>query len=413
MEHVKSYMVNKDPVCDAQVAAIANHPAFRNETIRIMPDGHPGAASAVIGFTSTFSDKIVPNVVGVDIACRVSMYETPFTWADVNNRDRKFLQQFDDIVHAKVPAGLGFVRNDIHSNVDKYLRDDIASLRCLRGLHHMDNILRSVGSLGSGNHYCELDRAMDRDKVYLSVHTGSRNLGVQVCNYYQQKAVDYCRRVLKNSQKKEIEHIVERLKVAGRSTEIEGELKKFKQAHPLDFSGELCYIEGDLLEDYLHDMEVCNKFSYFNHRTIIEEILSSYGIDFNDSKLVTCIHNYVDVEHKIIRKGAISAQEGEIGIIPMNMRDGITTMVGKGNPDWNYSLPHGCGRKMSRTDAKKNLDVWDYKYEMQDVYSTCVGYDTLDESPMAYKDPEEVIEAAYPSGRPNGIYTPVYSFKGV
>ena len=259
----------------------------------------------------------------------------------------------------------------------------------------------------------ELDRAVDRDKVYLTVHTGSRNLGVQVCKFYQQKAIDYCKKVLKQSQKKEIKNIVSDLKAAGRAREIESEINKYRKNHQLDFSNDLCYIEGDILQDYLHDMDVCNKFSYYNHVTIIEEIMESYGIKFNPDKLITCIHNYVDTDSNIIRKGAISAKEGEIGIIPMNMRDGITTMIGKGNPDWNYSLPHGCGRVMSRTQARASFDLIEYETEMEDVYSTCVNEDTIDESPMVYKDPDDVIEVARPSGLSNGLYSSVYNFKGV
>lgn len=412
MEHIKNYMLDVDETCAAQIEAISNHPAFANETIRIMPDGHSGKG-CVVGFTSTFSDKIVPNIVGVDIACRVSMYETPFTWADVNNRDKKFLAQFDDIVHAKVPAGLGQVRNDVHRNVANYLMEDINSLKCHNHLRDLYNILLSVGSLGSGNHFLELDRAIDRDKVYLTVHTGSRNLGVQVCNYYQQKAIEYCNKILKNNQKQDIANIIHDLKVAGRAEDIQNTINEYKESHPLDFSKELCYIEGDILQDYLHDMDVCNKFSYYNHVTIIEEIMASYGIDFYPDKLTTCIHNYIDTKNNIIRKGAISAQKNEVAIIPMNMRDGIMTMVGKGNPEWNYSLPHGCGRNMSRTEARKNIDLLDYQVEMEDVYSTCVNESTIDESPMAYKNPEDVLDVAYTSGRPNGLYTPVYSFKGV
>lgn len=412
MEHIKNYMLDTDEKCAAQIETIAKHPAFADETIRIMPDGHSGKG-CVVGFTSTFSDKVIPNIVGVDIACRVSMYETPFTWADVNNRDKKFLAQFDDIVHAKVPAGLGQVRNDVHRNVANHLMNDINSLRCHDKLRDLYTILLSVGSLGTGNHFIELDRDMTQDKVYLIVHTGSRNLGVQVCNYYQQKAIERCNKELKERQKKDIEYIVSELKEAGRPRDIQKALKEYKENHTLDFSKELCYIEGDLLQDYLHDMDVCNKFSYYNHVTIIEEIMASYGIDFYPNKLTTCIHNYIDTEHKIIRKGAISAQEGEIAIIPMNMRDGIMTMVGKGNPDWNYSLPHGCGRNMSRTEARKNIDLLDYQVEMEDVYSTCINESTIDESPMAYKNPEDVLDVAYANGRPNGLYTPVYSFKGV
>ena len=412
MEHLKNYIVNPDQQTLDQIDVLSEHPAFKAETIRIMPDGHRGKGSC-IGFVSTFSDRIIPNVVGVDIACRVSMYETPFTWADVNARDKKFLSEFDDIVHAKVPAGLAQIRGSVHPNVEKHLRADIENMKCAGQLRKMNNIMQSVGSLGSGNHFLELDRAMDRDRVYLTVHTGSRNLGSQVCNIYQQKAIDYCTKVLKDSQKAEIAAIINELKAAGRSSDIEQALKDYKDNHPLGFSSELCYIEGHDVEDYLYDMDVCNKFSYYNHVTIIEEIMSSYGMGFNPDKLITCIHNYVDTEHRFIRKGAISAQEGEIGIVPMNMRDGIMLMKGRGNPDWNYSLPHGCGRSMSRTEAKNNLDLLDYQVEMEDVYSTCVSESTIDESPMAYKDPEDVIETAYPSGSPMGVYTPVYSFKGV
>lgn len=405
MEHLKSFAANETSKLKKQVDIIAEHPAFKNEIIRIMPDAHVGRG-VCIGFTSTFSDKVIPSIVGADIGCRVSMYETPFHWADVNEKEKKFLRQFDAVVHSKVPAGLGIIRTTPNKYANNFW-SRFSSLRCFPALKNVDKISCSMGSLGSGNHFIALNRAQTHDAVYLTVHTGSRNLGQQVMEYYQHRAIENC-----NSDKKEIKQLIERLKEEGRREEIEHQLKNFKSSR-IKFSNDLCYIEGSDLEDYLHDMTICCEWSYWNHVSIINSIMNSYGSSFNESKMETCIHNYVDIENHIIRKGAISAKEGEVGFIPMNMRDGVCRMVGKGNEDWNCSLPHGCGRKMSRKEARDSLDIFDYEYEMEDVYSSCVNEDTIDEAPMVYKDPEDVIEISTVSGRITGIFPEVYNFKGV
>ncbi len=406
MEHLKNFMPYKDEECEQQIEVIAEHPAFKNETIRIMPDAHKGLG-CVIGFTSTFSDKVIVGTIGVDIGCRVSMYETPFHWGDVDAMDKKFLTEFDTVIHQKVPAGLGVIRQTQH----KYSREfdsRLHDLKCFNALRKIRNLEKSMGSIGSGNHFCELNKAPTHDAVFLTIHTGSRNLGQQVARIYQEKAINNCK-----NNPAEIAAIVERLKSEGRQQEIQSAIAEYKSHSDKNLPKDLCYIEGQDLEDYLNDIQICCEWSYWNHATIIDEIMSAYGEHFNDTKLITCMHNYIDVDNRMIRKGAISAQTGEQCLIPMNMRDGICVMIGKGNPDWNYSLPHGCGRKMSRHEAKENLDIYDYQYEMEDVFSTCVSEDTIDESPMVYKDPEDVLEIAAANGRNAGIYKSVYNFKGV
>lgn len=367
MTNLKSYMVGYDEKTVEQIETIANSPAYQESKIRIMPDAHAGKGSCV-GFTATFEDKICPNTVGVDIACRVSLFDLTFANREWDKRD---LVQFDNVVNRVVPAGFS-VRGKEHKLSLDFPYED---LRCWNELRNHTHLRKSLGTLGGGNHYIELDKD-ERGNVWLSVHCGSRNLGKQVAEYYQAKAI----------------------------TARDARLVKMWVAD------DLCYIEGQDLEDYLNDMKLCNEWSFRNHMAIYDAIAEEFGLPAT-CDYITCIHNYVDVDNKLIRKGAISANAGEYGIIPLNMRDGLLVVQGRGNEDWNNSLPHGAGRILSRGAAKKELDLLEFENTMEGIYSTSIGFSTLDEAPMAYKPADEIIAAIGDNARIVGHLMPIYNFK--
>lgn len=361
MADLKSYAVLPEDDLNKQIDNITSSPAYENEKIRIMPDAHFGKGSCV-GFTSTYSDKIVPNTVGVDIACRVSHLKLPITVEDI---DYQWLRKVDKSIQRFIPAGFR-VRKKPHKRSEEFPYDKIHYWE-----HNKDKWkhLCSMGTLGGGNHYIELDED-ERGNVWLAVHTGSRNLGLQVCNFYQRRA---------------------------------------NKNHP-DL-GDLSYIEGEDMDNYLNDMKYCNEWSYHNHMAIMDTILIGLRIRFDEESVITCIHNYVDVENGIIRKGAISARNGELGAIPLNMRDGTLIVRGKGEDDWNNSLPHGAGRALSRRQARKQLSMDDFREQMKDIYSSSVTEKTIDEAPDAYKPAQDIIDSL--EGHADIIHrlTPIYNFK--
>ena len=361
MADLKSYVVLPEDELNRQIESISTSPAYEDQKIRIMPDAHFGKGSCV-GFTSTYSDKIVPNTVGVDIACRVSHLKLPITVDDI---DVDWFDSLDTSISRFVPSGFK-VRRKPDKRADKFPYDK---------LHYWQfdkdkwKHLCAMGTLGGGNHYIELDKD-EKGNVWLAVHTGSRNLGLQVCQYYQKIA---------------------------------------NENHP-DL-GELAYIEGEDMENYLNDMRYCNLWSYENHMVIMNTILVGRRIRFNEDEVITCIHNYVDVDNGIIRKGAISAKSGEYGAIPLNMRDGTLIVKGKGEDDWNYSLPHGAGRAMSRGKARKTLKLEDFENEMKGIYSTSVVQKTIDEAPDVYKPAYAIIDSIRDHAEIVERLTPIYNFK--
>lgn len=388
-----NYVVCGNDTLDEQLKVIRESEAYREQDIAIMPDAHAGKG-AVVGFTSTYDDKIVPCTVGVDIACRVSLFRID---GEID------LDILDKAIHEHVPSGNSIRQYEpIESQQFPY-----EELRCWNAIKDGEERYRkSMGTLGSGNHAIWVEG--NNNIYYLGIHCGSRNLGLRVANYYQELAI-----AARDARKKEIydryEQMITEKREKGYFNAIQQliEIRKTEiAAEPID---DLCYIEGQDMEDYLHDMDMLRKWSYLNHYTIASFIAMVTGWSYPEE--ISSIHNYVDTEHKIIRKGAIAAYEGELGIIPLNMRDGSLIVRGKGNPDWNCSLPHGAGRILSRGEARRTLDLVDYEKSMEGIYTTSVCSSTIDEAPDAYK-PAELIEQAIGDNAEiiEHIY-PIYNFK--
>ena len=388
-----NYAVCGSETLNEQLNIIRNSEAYREQDIAIMPDAHAGKG-AVVGFSSTYDDKIVPCTVGVDIACRVTLFRI------VGDID---LDVLDRVIHNYIPSGNSIRQTEVFGS--QYFPYE--KLRCWDGIKDGEERYRkSMGTLGGGNHYIAVE-GNDENK-YLAIHCGSRNLGLRVANYYQELAI-----AARDARKKEIydryEQMIAEKREKGYFDAIQQliEIRKTEiAAEPID---DLCYIEGQDMDDYLHDMDMLRQWSYLNHVTISQVIAQNCGWDY--SAEISSIHNYVDTEHKIIRKGAISAYEGELGIIPLNMRDGSLIIEGKGNKNWNCSLPHGAGRILSRSEARRTLDLADYEKSMEGIYTTSVCSSTIDEAPDAYK-PAELIEQAIGDNAEiiEHIY-PIYNFK--
>ncbi len=386
---------NIEPECYSQIKEILNCQAFAGEKIRIQPDCHAGA-NCVVGYTQTYSNKIVPNLVGVDISCSMSYAQIPAV----------DLQTLDKIIHANIPAGAnihkaGTLPNKISKAVDNLLR----KLKAPLDDEAVARILNSVGTLGGGNHFIEVDKSDETGAWYLVIHSGSRNLGLQICRHWQGRAISN----LKDS-KYGVADLIERLKKSGREAEIDAEVAKIK-AQNRDIPNELAYLEGAEMSGYLHDLAVADEFAEMNRRTMIEIILSKLGISTHRIKIFTTKHNYVDQENKILRKGAISAYADEEVLIPMNMRDGSLICVGKGNADWNYSAPHGAGRIMSRSAAKELISLEEFVASMSGIFSTSINEATLDESPMVYKPAAEIEKLIAPTVEVREHLKPLYNFK--
>ena len=369
-----------------QIHKLADSEAYCNNKIRIMPDCHSGK-SCVIGTTIQLTDKVCPNTVGVDINCGVAVYSLGRAMPD--------LKELDEVIHKHIPSG-----RNVH-DVGTYIMD-LNTLKCAPALGKdaIEYAYHSLGTLGGGNHFIELD-VDDEGYYYLVIHTGSRNLGLQVCNYYQNLAIKKAK-----SNAGLIKRTIEWYKKEHRETEIEAAIKSID--HRV-IDADLAYIEGRDMEDYLHDMKIIAAFAHHNRRKIAEDICERLDIGY-DWEIET-IHNYIDTNTNILRKGAIRAGKGEILAIPLNMRDGTLLCLGKGDVDWNYSAPHGAGRLMSRKRAKETLSLNDYKLDMQDIFTTSVSENTIDEAPEAYKSAEEIKRLISPTVEIKKILKPIYNFK--
>lgn len=361
-------------------------------TVRIMPDVHAGKGCTV-GTTMTVKDKVVPNIVGVDIGC--GMYTVNL------GTDRIDLEMFDRACH-NIPSG----RNVREIPAEDF---DLSSLRCSGILVEKRRLAGSLGTLGGGNHFIEIDRS-DSGTNYLVIHTGSRNLGKQVAEYYQKIAVDL------NRGGDEYYHavtaLVEEYKAEGRQKEIEKALRELKRMYTEKITSvpqELCWLEGRYFEDYLHDIEICQQFAGRNRELIAEDILGQCGLTAYDS--FHTIHNYIDTKEMILRKGAIAAHQGERILIPINMRDGSILAAGRGNREWNQSAPHGAGRILSRSQAKETLTIEEYRKSMEGIYTSSVCPQTLDEAPMAYKSIDVILNDIGETADVQEIIRPVYNFK--
>lgn len=394
MKDLKIFTTNIEDTAVNQINELLEQDAFKDSKIRIMPDVHAGKG-CVIGFTGDLGDKVIPNVVGVDIGCGMLCVELGNV--DIN------LVELDRIIRENIPSGMN-VRNEITFPTFR-----LFSLKCYKELRNKDNWLeKSMGTLGGGNHFIEVDEDENGNK-YLVIHTGSRNLGKQVAEIYQNKAIEYCS--FKNEMAKEIENCIKTYKEQGRTAEINDKIKeiRIKYTGKTKLPKDLCYLEGQLREDYLHDMKICQEFAILNRtiiaRTIMEH-LGLYALDFFQT-----IHNYISFTDNIVRKGAISARKGERVLIPMNMRDGCIIGIGKGNDDWNQSAPHGAGRIMSRIKAKEVLTMEDYRDSMKNIFTSSVNEDTLDEAPMAYKPMQEIIDCIGDTIEIEKVIKPIYNFK--
>lgn len=385
-----------DENCIDQIKGLLDLEAFREAQVRIMPDCHAGS-SCVIGFTADLGDKIIPNIVGVDIGC--GMLTVELGKIDID------LPRLDQVIHDKVPCG----RNVNEGRLMRFT--ELQDMRCYRELNDTKAIERAIGSLGGGNHFIEIDEDEDGCK-YLVIHTGSRQLGKQVAEHYQKIARGLHTGWGPLWDKEEV--IKREYKASGRRSEIQDALKElhrsFHQTAP-DMPLEYTFLSGKYTDDYLHDMRICQKYADENRKMIARLIIENYGLE--PLSEFTTVHNYIDHDSNIIRKGAVSAKEGEVLLIPINMRDGSLLCRGKGNPDWNYSAPHGAGRLFSRGTAFHEFTLEEYERTMREagIYSTTVDGSTLDECPMAYKGMKDIVDNIAPTAEIIKILKPIYNFK--
>lgn len=373
-----------------QIARMCDYDFTAGSRIRIMPDVHAGKG-CTIGTTMTVHDKVVPNIVGVDIGC--GMYTVNLGKQEID------FARLDEAAHY-VPSGMNVWES-------RQARFDLERLRCYRSLKDARRLERSLGTLGGGNHFIEVDQAADGTK-YLVIHSGSRNLGKQAAEIYQTLAVDLNKG--KETYFEERDKIIREYKAAGRRKEIQAALEEISwNARETTMPEDLCYLYGKYLEDYLYDVEICQEFARRNREKIAEVLLERTGLQGSDG--FHTIHNYIDTQEMILRKGAIAAHAGEKVLIPINMKDGSVLAVGKGNPEWNYSAPHGAGRLMSRRTAKEQLNMEQYRELMKGVYTTSVCEETLDEAPMAYKSLDDIIDVIRESVDVMDVLKPIYNFK--
>ncbi len=373
-----------------QIQAVCDQPEFAGCKIRIMPDVHAGKG-CTIGTTMTIQDKIVPGMVGVDIGCGMETVELAECEID--------FAKLDALIREKIPFGreIRDIPHFLNSEID------LTQLRCADQVN-LDRAIHSIGSLGGGNHFIEVDQAGD-GRLFLVVHSGSRHLGTEVADYYQNEG----RRALWGGAKHQIQETIAKLKAEGRFREIQKTITALKKEHELDIPKDLAYVEGKLFDDYIHDMKLTQQFAVLNRKAMVDVILEGMGLTAVD--IFTTIHNYIDTDAMILRKGSVSAKKGEKLLIPINMRDGSLICVGTGNEDWNCSAPHGAGRLMSRRAALNTLSMEEFQNEMKGIYTTCVVPDTLDESPMAYKSIEEIVSQIGPTAIIVERIRPVYNFK--
>lgn len=373
----------------SQVINLLNQSYVSGSKVRMMPDIHAGAG-CTIGTTMTIFDKVCPNLVGVDIGCGMETIRIKESHIEP--------QRLDVVIRDSIPSGF-----EIRKSPHRYAKNiDLNALHCAKNVD-INRALCSIGTLGGGNHFIEANKD-NEGNIYIVVHSGSRHLGLQIANFYQEAAY----KNLSSYSKAEIEGMISEMKAAGSQQDIERALQNMK-SKKCPVPRPLAYVEGVLMEQYLHDMAVAQQFAMLNRKAMMDVIVNEMG--FHVVEQFTTIHNYIDLEHMILRKGAVSAQAGERLLIPINMRDGSLICVGKGNEDWNYSAPHGAGRLMSRSAAKEKFTVTEFKKQMDGIYTTSVGRSTLDECPMAYKDMKDIIGNISPSVEVERVIKPIYNFK--
>ena len=379
-----------EPTAAAQIRIVCDQDVFAGCKIRIMPDVHAGKG-CTIGTTMTIRDKIVPGMVGVDIGCgmeTVRLAEKEIDFAAL-----------DALIRKEIPCGQN-IRREEHPLNDEI---NLYQLRCAPYVS-IERAKRSIGTLGGGNHFIEVDRGENGD-LYLVVHSGSRHLGTQVCKYYQ----DQGRFAMWGGARHQIDELIAAYRAAGRWQEIQTAVNELRREHPISIPRDLAYVEGKLFDDYIHDMRITQYFAVLNRKAMTDVILRGMGLTKVEE--FTTIHNYIDTEKMILRKGSVSAEAREKLLIPINMRDGSLICIGKGNEEWNCSAPHGAGRIMSRKQAFDQLSMDEYAAEMEGIWSSCVVSDTLDESPMAYKPIDEIVSEIGPTADIVERIRQVYNFK--
>ena len=410
MRDLKIFTDNIEQEAIDQINVLLEQPAFADCKVRIMPDVHAGAG-CVIGFTADLGDKVIPNIVGVDIGCGMFTVELGRIDTGINGKTDSSIvdyvtdidyEKLDNVIRTCIPSG-----RNVHEEIN-YIFPELKNLRCYNNLKNIDWLERSMGTLGGGNHFIEIDEDFEGRK-YLIIHTGSRNLGKQVADYYQNLAVELM--IGRDKLAYERDRLIAEYKDQGRSSEIQDAIKELRNTwrkKTNDIPKELCYLTGKYRDDYIYDMKICQRFAKQNRLMIALKIMLSMG--WYSIDLFETVHNYID-ESNMIRKGAISAKKGEKVLIPINMRDGSLLCVGKGNEDWNCSAPHGAGRIMSRSKARESISMESFRESMTGIYTTSVCESTIDESPMAYKSMNEIINNIKDTVDILDVLKPVYNFK--
>lgn len=410
MRDLKIFTDNIEREAIDQINTLLEQPAFADCKVRIMPDVHAGAG-CVIGFTADLGDKVIPNIVGVDIGCGMFTVELGRIDTGINDKTDSSIvnyvtdidyEKLDNVIRTCIPSG-----RNVHEEIN-YIFPELKNLRCYNKLKNIDWLERSMGTLGGGNHFIEIDEGFEGRK-YLIIHTGSRNLGKQVADYYQNLAVELM--IGRDELAYERDRLIAEYKDQGRSSEIQDAIKELRNTwrkKTNDIPKELCYLTGKYRDDYIYDMKICQRFAKQNRLMIALKIMLSMG--WYSIDLFETVHNYID-ESNMIRKGAISAKKGEKVLIPINMRDGSLLCVGKGNEDWNCSAPHGAGRIMSRSKARESISMESFRESMTGIYTTSVCESTIDESPMAYKSMNEIINNIKDTVDILDVLKPVYNFK--
>ena len=370
-----------DKQTKTQISELLREEAYADSKIRIMPDTHSGKNVAV-GTTMTVKNRIAPSLVGVDIGCGMEVVFLKEQEIDPEKLDR--------VIHSLVPAGTKIHGAPITSF-------DFDALHC-KDKVNLERALRSIGTLGGGNHFIEVDRT-EGGELVLVIHSGSRQLGSDVATYYQDQAYRYqCKKQRKRARQSYYD-----------DADAAGFIRQKSSSSAVNVKRETAILEGSLLEEYLNDLDIVVSFADLNRQTMAKIICDNMGLAITDR--FSCIHNYIDTEYMILRKGAISARLGERVIIPLNMRDGALLGTGKGNPEWNFSAPHGAGRACSRTDAKYAFTVEEFKREMEGIYTTTATEGSIDECPMAYKAPSRIFEFISETVSDYEIIKPIYNFK--
>ena len=386
----KCFCKTLEPQARQQIQEVCDQRAFADSNIRIRPDVHAGVG-CTIGTTMTLTDKVVPGMVGVDIGCGMETVKLKETQIDFDELDR--------VIRMHIPSG-----HAIHSQPHPLAkRLDLQDLRCAKQID-IKRAQCSIGTLGGGNHFIEIDRGED-GALYLVVHSGSRHLGVETASFYQKAGW----KALQRGYQPLVQEAMQQLKAQRREQDIARTTAQIKREDTPDVPKELAYVSGELFADYIHDMKLVQRFAVYNRQAMVQVILQNMHVTCIDA--FSTIHNYIDTDAMILRKGSVSAKRGETLLIPINMRDGSLICVGKGNKDWNESAPHGAGRLMSRADAKQTLTLEQFQQSMRGIYTTCVQQSTLDESPMAYKNMDEIVEQIAPTADIIQRIRPVYNFK--